>query len=90
MDVSEKRREHRREGSGMVHVCFSNPQKQDIEGQLMDVSSSGFRMAHAYSSLATGQLVEFAHVEAKGRARVIWNRIVDGKVETGFLVVFGR
>jgi len=30
--------------------------------------------------------VEFAHVEASGRARVMWNRILAGGVETGFLV----
>ena len=87
MSPSEKRREHRRETSGMVHVRFSDPQQQQIDGRLMDVSSSGFRMAHAYASLAPGQIVEFAHTESRGRARVIWNRIVDQKVETGFLVV---
>jgi len=31
--------------------------------------------------------VEFAHPEAKGRARVMWNRILAGGVESGFLVV---
>ncbi len=90
MSISEKRREHRREASGLVRVRFSDPQPQDVEGRLMDVSSSGFRMAHGYAPLAAGQIVEFAHLEATGRARVIWNRIVEGKVETGFLVVLGK
>jgi len=52
----------------------------------MDVSTSGFRMAHDFQSLRSGQVVEFAHVEASGRARVMWNRILAGGVETGFLV----
>ncbi len=88
--VSEQRREHRREASGEVRVRFSDPQPRNLEGRLMDVSASGFRMAHNYARLAAGQIVEFAHVEAKGSARVIWNRISDGNVETGFLVVRGR
>lgn len=59
----------------------------EIEGRLMDVSPGGFRMSHHFASLAAGQVVEFSHIEAKGRARVIWNRIVAERVETGFLVV---
>jgi len=47
----------------------------------MDVSPSGFRMAHDCASLRSGQLVEFAHPEAKGRARVMWNRILADGVE---------
>jgi hypothetical protein len=52
----------------------------------MDVSISGFRMAHDFASLHSGQVVEFAHLEATGRAKVMWNRIMAGGVETGFLV----
>jgi hypothetical protein len=50
------------------------------------VSVSGFRMAHSCASLHSGQVVEFAHIEATGRARVMWNRIQASGVETGFLV----
>jgi hypothetical protein len=89
MSQSEKRREPRREASGVVHVRFSDPQAVEIEGHLMDVSPGGFRMSHHFASLAAGQIVEFSHVEAKGRARVIWNRILADGVETGFLVVRG-
>jgi hypothetical protein len=46
-------------------------------------------MVHACASLHSGQVVEFAHLEAKGRARVMWNRILAGGVETGFLVFTG-
>jgi hypothetical protein len=90
MSTSEKRREYRREATGLVHVRFSDPQPQQIEGRLMDVSSGGFRMAHGYASLAAGQIVEFKHAESRGRARVIWNRIIDEQVETGFLVVLAK
>jgi hypothetical protein len=66
---------------------FTDPEPLAIDGKLMDVSSSGFRMAHDCSSLRSGQLVEFTHLEAKGQAQVIWTRILGEGVETGFLVV---
>lgn len=89
MTMHEKRREARREASGQVHVTSIDPQRLEIDGRLMDVSANGFRMAHACASLQSGQVVEFAHPEAKGRARVMWNRILAGGVESGFLVVLG-
>jgi len=85
--LHEKRREARRTASGSVHVKFTDPAPLEIDGQLMDVSASGFRMSHDCAWLHSGQVVEFAHVEATGRARVMWNRILAGGVETGFLVV---
>jgi hypothetical protein len=85
----ESRKEPRRPVSGEVCVRFENPQRQEIQGQLVDLSVSGFRMAHGYAALETGQMVEFSHIEAAGRARVVWNRIADAHVETGFLVVAG-
>jgi hypothetical protein len=85
----ENRREPRRIVDGEVRVRFENPQPQEIQGRLMDVSVSGFRMAHEFAALEAGQVVEFSHVEAAGRARVVWNRIFDARVETGFLVVAG-
>jgi hypothetical protein len=87
VNMHEKRREERREASGQVRVTFTDPEPLEIDGTLMDVSANGFRMAHDCASLRSGQVVEFAHPEAKGRARVMWNRIMGGGVESGFLVV---
>lgn len=86
MTTQEKRRETRRAASGNVRVKFTDPEPLEIAGRLMDVSISGFRMAHDFASLHSGQVVEFAHIEATGRAKVMWNRIQAGGVETGFLV----
>ena len=83
----EQRREARRVATGKVRVSFTDPELSEIDGKLMDVSASGFRMAHHFAELQSGQIVEFSHVEASGRARVMWNRILAGGVETGFLVV---
>lgn len=84
--TGEKRREQRRRASGMVRVRCAGPRGKEIEGRLIDLSASGFRMAHADASLEAGQVVEFSHQEAAGRARVMWNRIVERSVETGFLI----
>lgn len=83
----EKRREQRRPTSGTVRVRFADPQPREIAGRLVDVSENGFRMTHDFPSLTAGQMVEFSHIEARGHARVMWNRIVDQSVETGFFVI---
>lgn len=83
---ADQRHEARRPGKGSVVVRWSSPGGQKIEGKLIDVSDSGFRMSHECSSLTAGLFVEFAHFEANGRARVVWTRIVGGKVESGFVV----
>jgi len=83
----ESRKEPRRAAEGEVRVRFENPKPREILGRLVDVSVGGFRMSHEYAALEAGQMVEFSHVEAAGRARVVWNRIADANVETGFVVV---
>jgi len=88
--IHEKRREVRQPAEGPVLVNFSNPQPMEILGELMDVSPSGFRMAHANQSLQSGQMVGFSHGLAIGTARVMWNRILDHRVETGFRIVTTR
>lgn len=91
MSLSETRRELRREqrrpASGRVQIRFADPRPQQIAGRLVDLSENGFRMAHSFPRLAAGQVVEFSHIEARGHARVMWNRIVEHRVETGFLVI---
>ena len=85
--INEKRRETRQPAQGPVLVRFADPQPLEILGQLMDVSPSGFRMAHTNQSLPSGQMVEFSHSSGVGAARVMWNRITENRVETGFLIV---
>jgi len=87
IQIREKRRESRRVAQGVVQLRFFNPGPVRIKGRLIDISSSGFRMAHTDPSLATGIIVDFSHASGSGRARAMWNRIADGRVETGFLIV---
>ena len=52
----------------------------------MDVSPSGFRVAHGYRGFSVGDRVLFRHSSSAGAARVVWNRIAGTAAETGFLV----
>ena len=83
----DRRSEERFEAEGPVELRFEDPISQTVEGCLMDYSNSGFRATHCFRALHTGQLVEFKHGLGAGKARVMWNRISQDGVETGFLVL---
>jgi len=87
MAPSDRRAEHRHSADGPLRFVFDDPARQEVEGRLMDYSNSGFRALHKYAALHTGQVVEFQHMIAVGKARVMWNRIADDAVETGFLIL---
>ena len=87
LKIREQRREQRRLANGRVRVRCSDPRAMEIEGRLLDISPSGFRMIHTCVSLVAGQTVEFSHPEAEGHARVMWNRVLAERVETGFFVI---
>jgi hypothetical protein len=50
------------------------------------VSLGGFRAAH-HSILETGREVFFEFAARTGKARVVWNRVVGGRVESGFFII---
>lgn len=87
MSADERRAEERIQVEGKVKLRFTDPSPLTVEGSLLDYSTSGFRAVHQHQSLQTGEIVEFAHFVSSGRARVMWNRISDGSVQTGFLVL---
>ena len=83
----EKRREGRQTAHGGLRLTLTGEPSSPIEGSLVDTSGHGFRAAHEHTGLVTGQEVEFEHPKARGRARVIWTRILGSSVESGFLVL---
>jgi len=87
MATSDRRSERRYPGDGPLKLSFEDPARLEITGRLVDYSNNGFRAIHAYAALHAGQVVDFQHAVAGGRARVMWNRIMDNRVETGFLVL---
>ncbi len=83
----DRRAERRYKGRGPLKLVFVDPSRQEVLGRLLDYSKSGFRAMHACAALRSGQVVEFQHAVAVGKARVMWNRIAGDSVETGFLVI---
>jgi len=82
---TERRREPRWSKSGPVNLLLEDG--ATVVGELLDVSAGGFRAQHAEQALCSGQELGFEHATAKGRARVMWNRIAEGYVESGFLLI---
>ena len=89
-ELVDARREPRYPAAGVMRVFFRNPRECRIEGKLMDLSESGFRIAHFSRDLHPGQIVDFRRQGAEGSARVVWNRILENSVETGFLILAVR
>ena len=87
VDYADRRSEERYTGVGDVSLFVEEPLRQDIVGTLVDYSNSGFRAVHHCSNLHTGQVVQFRHFVGCGTARVIWNRILPERIESGFLVL---
>jgi hypothetical protein len=87
MTAADRRAERRHPADGHLKFSFNDPGRQEITGRLLDYSKSGFRALHSYAALPTGQVVDFQHVIAVGQARVMWNRIADDRVESGFLII---
>lgn len=59
----------------------------DVEGQLIDRSATGFRVAYASGELSTGLEVDFVIGQQQGRARVAWNRFTRRHWESGLLIL---
>lgn len=84
----ERRREPRLPASGSVKLDLIEPgPARTVEGRLVDASPSGFRAAHAYAGLTSGQEVRFELPGRRGRARVAWTRVSESGVESGFFVL---
>lgn len=83
----ERRREARESADAELTLVIDDPLPAEVRGRLVDVSRSGFRARHTYLRLAPGQQVQFRSALSQGVARVMWNRIVNDRVETGFLLL---
>lgn len=83
----ERRTEPRVPVKGEVVLALDGPVPRIINGELLDVSRSGFRAAHSSPLLETGSLIRFRHETASGSARVCWNRSTSGRWETGFVIL---
>ena len=84
---TERRKEVREEAKGELKIVVPLPRRLEIKGILADVSFSGFRAKHAYPAFSVGQKVEILLRDDGAPALVVWNRIFEEHVETGFFVL---
>ena len=82
----ERRKEPRVPAGGQVTLYLDQPVMLEIAAQLLDVSSSGFRAKHMYPALQNGMIIHVRIEEVESAAMVVWNRILDEFVETGFIL----
>ena len=82
----ERRREQRQTLEGEVTIFVRLPKIMEIQGKLIDLSGNGFRVLHMYPALSAGQKVNYEMFDRQGSALVVWNRIYEEHVETGFFV----
>jgi hypothetical protein len=90
-DFTEKRREPRWPASGPIFLQPVDPSVPECTapfalGSLIDTSEHGFRARHMMPNLSPGQQSRFRHSGGTGLARVVWNRILGGDVESGFFL----
>jgi hypothetical protein len=79
----ERRRELRQAAEGTVELEVGTAQPRVVVGELIDISSSGFRVRHGDLALATGDKVRYSHSGGAGAALVMWTRVFEGRVESG-------
>lgn len=83
--LENRRKEERRPATGRIVLVRASAMGR-IDGELVDVSASGFRAAVGAGMLSAGEEVGFESGESNGVAVVMWSRIVGGRQECGFLI----
>ena len=87
VSIDERRSEPREEARGLVRLFTVDHERLAFEGEMLDSSPSGFRLMHANQRVSSGDEYRFESPFNAGLARVMWNRILDNAVETGFFVI---
>lgn len=82
----ERRSEPRLTASGLVQLHLPGPGKVVIPGRLRDRSTHGMRVGHMYPALESGTTITIEEDGRRFPARVVWNRISEDGVESGFYV----
>jgi hypothetical protein len=90
MDGIERRRERRKQAHDVVYLVVGIPRPQLVVAKLVDLSSGGFRAVHDHMRLAAGDAVQYFQSSTSGSAVVVWSRILDGAVESGFQILESR
>src|SRR5947209_1605835 len=83
----DHRKEKRERIGGEVWLSPEGGEPIEIAAALQDCSAHGFRAKHNHPNLLNGRKVRFRGSIGQGIAVVMWNRIIDGHSESGFLIV---
>jgi hypothetical protein len=84
--VNERRREPRQVASGTIRLTTKSDEPLFFQGELVNVSESGFSVRHHQTRLHAGLEVHYVHSQGQGSARVMWTRILRERVESGFVL----
>ena len=87
VSIDDRRGEPREDAHGVVRLFTVTDERLVFQGEMRDLSVSGFRLQHAYQRVSSGDEYRFESPFSSGLARVMWNRIIDTSVETGFLIL---
>jgi hypothetical protein len=68
-------------------VLQSDAAEVQLSARLVNISRNGLRISHAYAQLAAGQRVKIIYVGVSIPAYVVWNRDIDGHLESGLSVL---
>ncbi|HMF91014.1 MAG TPA: sigma-70 family RNA polymerase sigma factor [Candidatus Angelobacter sp.] len=79
-----RRSEQRHSATGMVMLSATD-RAQVVAGKLVDLSSCGFRVQHAYAGFKPGQMLCLGHAGQDSEVRVMWVRHCGNCVECGLL-----
>lgn len=91
--LHDRRKNRDRRGSprvaaeGPLWITIDFPATTTVETQLVESSSSGFRVTHQSSALEPGLEVRYRSATASGRARIIWTHVAGGRRVSGFILL---
>eukprot|EP00611_Tribonema_gayanum_P025387 TRINITY_DN5761_c0_g1_i1.p2 TRINITY_DN5761_c0_g1~~TRINITY_DN5761_c0_g1_i1.p2 ORF type:complete len:103 (+),score=13.91 TRINITY_DN5761_c0_g1_i1:180-488(+) len=85
--TDDRRTEPRFTASGEVRLVLEGSQPLSIPGRILDVSQHGMRIEHMYAALTSGTMLQIESGTTNYTARVVWNRINDDGVESGFYLL---
>jgi hypothetical protein len=86
----DRRSEKRWPDLGAIEISFEDPTPVTLRAELIEISGRGFRTSHNEKALTPGLEVHYKSTTSSGRARVIWTHVLEGRCNSGFLILVDR
>jgi hypothetical protein len=86
-NIAERRRFTRFPRSELVQISFENPTLVTVEAELVEMSATGFRIAHESRELISGMDVSLRRDKVSNRARVVWSHLLNGRRVAGCVLL---